>query len=376
MNGYLWVSALEWNGYYKVNIENGEAEFLGLFEKADVLADKLFNQVLAYGKYVFFIPWFSNYLIRLDTETLNTKYWELPSNIVVEIAKFRAANIYDGKIFMFPHCGNDICIFDIEAEEFECNRNWLDEFLKNVKWNKEDKFVQGCQRNEIVWLPSLAGSFMMEYNLNNREYEIISFPECEKKIVDIVEYGKNELLILTVIGNVWKYNIDNGNKELIYKYDGKVKEPYRHVMSINNALYLFPSKEENINVIIGKKKEIVQYPPEWKLQYINVGIETIISGYFTGEESIILYPCLGNMLLEIDLIKENISGKMIYEGDDIYRRKEILRYIKFADITEKIIDEINMDFRLFLDVIIENEQKNGVKKYLKRKNIKIWNAVQ
>ena len=151
----------------------------------------------------------------MDTDNLNTKYWELPSSIVVEVAKFRAANIYDKKIFMFPHCGNDICIFDIEKEEFECNRIWLDEFLENVKWNKEDKFLQGYQKNEMVWLPNLSGGFIMKFNLMNYEYEIILFPENEKRIVDIVEDKKNNLLILTEIGNVWEYGIDDGHKELI-----------------------------------------------------------------------------------------------------------------------------------------------------------------
>ena len=56
INGYFWVSALEWNGYYKVNLETGKAEFLGTFENADLMADKLFNQVLAYKEFVFFIP--------------------------------------------------------------------------------------------------------------------------------------------------------------------------------------------------------------------------------------------------------------------------------------------------------------------------------
>lgn len=376
VNGYLWVSALEWNGYYKVDIGTGKSEFLGLFKRADVLADKLFNQVLAYEKYVFFIPWFSNHLVRLDTDNLNTKYWELPSSIVVEVAKFRAANIYDKKIFMFPHCGNDICIFDIEKEEFECNRIWLDEFLENVKWNKEDKFLQGYQKNEMVWLPNLSGGFIMKFSLMNYEYEIILFPENEKRIVDIVEDKKNNLLILTEIGNVWEYGIDDGHKELKYKYHGKIKEPYRHVISTNNKLYLVPSKEKNIYVITGKKKNILSYPFEWKLQYINVGIESIFSGYFKDGEKFIFYPCLGNMLLKIDSNKANVLGTKIYEEDIIYRRKEIIKHIKYIDISERILSELRLDLRLFLDVIVKCKRKEKRINYLRRKNVQIWNIVK
>ena len=66
VDGYLWTNSLEWNGYYKLNIETGYAEFLGLFNYADSFADKLFSQVLAYQKFVFFIPWFFDYLVRLE----------------------------------------------------------------------------------------------------------------------------------------------------------------------------------------------------------------------------------------------------------------------------------------------------------------------
>ena len=98
INGYFWVSALEWNGYYKVNIETGKAELIGAFENVDLMADKLFNQVLAYGKFVFFIPWFSNYLVKLNTENLEVMYYKLPNFIIKEIAKFRVAVIYEKRI--------------------------------------------------------------------------------------------------------------------------------------------------------------------------------------------------------------------------------------------------------------------------------------
>ena len=207
VNGYFWTSALEWNGFYRVDMKNKEAKLLGFFEHANVFSNKLFYQVLAYGKAVFFIPWFSDYLVKIDTETLAAKYWKLPKKILSEIAKFRTANIYNKKIFMFPHTGIDICIFDIEKELFECDNTWFEEVDSKIEKYQNDRFIQGYQNDNIVYLPSLCGSYLLKCDLRINKYKIIKFPENEKKIVDIKEQGENKFLILTWKGNVWKYNV-------------------------------------------------------------------------------------------------------------------------------------------------------------------------
>ena len=148
------------------------------------------------------------------------------------------------------------------------------------------------------------------------------------------------------------------------------------MISTNNKLYLVPSKEKNIYVITGKKKNILSYPFEWKLQYINVGIESIFSGYFKDGEKFIFYPCLGNMLLKIDSNKANVLGTKIYEEDIIYRRKEIIKHIKYIDISERILSELRLDLRLFLDVIVKCKRKEKRINYLRRKNVQIWNIVK
>lgn len=98
---YFWFSAMEWNGCYRLNIKTGKNEFIGVFDYSDVWCDRMFNQVLNYQDSIFFIPWFSNYLVCLNTETLKTKYWRLPEKIISEVAKFRTAVIYNGNIYMF-----------------------------------------------------------------------------------------------------------------------------------------------------------------------------------------------------------------------------------------------------------------------------------
>lgn len=354
VDGYLWTNALEWNGYYKIDIENGKTEFLGLFEYAGILADKLFNQVLAYKKYVFFIPWFSDYLVRLNTKTLELKYWKLPDHIIPEIAKFRAANLHNDKIFMFPHCGDDICIFDIKKEEFQCDKTWVGEFLKYVEGNKKDKFIQGIQKGPLVFLPSLSGSFFMKYNLDSYEQEMILFPKSEKKILDITEYKNSEFLILTEKGNVWKWNPDLNDKEIIYRYDGEIECPYRHVFSKKSDFCLIPANEKNIKVLSEGREEAVLYPCGWKLKYKNVWLDSIFNGYFRQKDKIILYPCKGNMLLKVDVQQRMLLGIVVSE-----EKRDREKAIGCAlSKTREIVYESGADVSLILNVLTDVKRDN------------------
>lgn len=45
-----------------------------------------------------------------------------------EVAKFRVANLYNDKIFMLPHLEDDIHIFYIKEERFECDKKWVSKY--------------------------------------------------------------------------------------------------------------------------------------------------------------------------------------------------------------------------------------------------------
>lgn len=373
---YLWTNALEWNGYYRVNMMTGKAEFLGFFEYADMLRDKLFYQVLAWKKYVFFIPWIYDYLVRLDTVTLEIRYWRLPERIVREIAKFRSANIYEEKIVMFPHVGDDICIFHMKEEKFECENRWVRDMVGLETGIQKDCFLQGCQKGKFVYLPNLMGSFILKFNLEDYGHEIISFPDTEKKIVDITEYDNNRILALSWAGNVWKYNIDTGERELIYKYSGNIEFPYRHILVLENHFYLIPSKEKNIKIFDQKGERIISYPNGWKQKDKMAGLDFLFNGCLKSRTENMLYPCLGNMLLKIEPQQEKTAGLPICENKEP-REKEMIRQIESesSNLSERILEEPKPELDLFLKVFIGRKQVED-NALLNTAGAKIWNQVR
>lgn len=374
LDGFLWTNALEWNGYYKVDIKTGKAVFLGLFDYADILADKLFYQVLNYDKFVFFIPWFSNYLVRLDTITLETKYWKLPEIIEVEIAKFRAAHIYGKKIFMFPHVGNSICVFDIEKELFECDEKVVKEISQFEKGNIKDRFLQGCQKEEVVYLPHFSSSLVLKYNLIDYKCEVILFPKEEKNIVYIAEVD-NKLIILTGIGNIWEYCMDNHCRRLIYQYDGEKYYPYRCVVPVKDSLYLMPAREKHMKVLKNGGEDIIPYPFGWELKYINVDIESVFDGHFIDESRILFYPCQGNMLLSLGVEQALLQGVEVCENPE-NREKAMVGHTVLFDIKGNILKESRVDLGLFLNVFTEKRYKSNHINNLEMYGKQIWNTTK
>lgn len=352
INGYLWTNALEWNGYYKVNGETGKAEFLGLFEHADIFADKLFYQVLAYQKYVFFIPWFSDYLVRLDIENLNTKYWRLPQSIISKVAKFRAAYILNGKIFMFPMYGDVMCFFDIEKEGFSCDTKWTNgEDLKKVNGD----FLQGCLIKDKLYLPTCLRNSIFKYEINGEQHENILFPQEEKGVLNIEKYSEKEVLVLTWKGNVWKYNLMDGEREVFYEYKGEVEMPYFKIIKSRDSVYLFPAKEKSITRLKNKKEDVLFYPKGWEVSDSNTSLDILFCEYYKNKNYVYLYPILGNMLLQLDTENNMLKGVEIYD-DFITRKKEIKIFIKNGYPFIKVLNEDKIAIDTLVRILEKREK--------------------
>lgn len=308
INEELWFSALEWNGYYKMNINTGSIKFLGKFEYANFFSNRLFYRILTYQQYIFFVPWFFNYLVRLDTVTLETKYWKVPPEIEKEIAKFRAAYIYQEQIVMFPMFGNAICIFDIKTSIFNCDSSW-----KQKEWKINGDFIQGCQLEDDMYVSTLTNGFILKYNVINKNHNLIEFPKIKKGIVKTIVYNSRELLLLSWIGDVWKYNVVSGESKVLYKYNGNRDCPYSNLVVYKKKIYLFPAHEEKIQVLLNENKYVLSYPIGWKVTINANGIDWRIIDYGIENNSILLYPANGNMLIILNTETDELQGIKLNE---------------------------------------------------------------
>lgn len=219
-----------------------------------------------------------------------------------------------GIYICFPQSGDEIFIFNIKEEKFECDSGWIDAFRACPVSDIDNKFVKGCQVGEVAYLGNLSGSFIVEYHLDVRKCKEILFPKEEEKIVDVVKYNNTELLVLTWKGNVFKYDIYSKHSELIYRYNGENDFPYRHVIVQENYIYLIPMNESKIIKLKGKDANMLAYPIGWKIQSMGVN-NGLFNGYYKSRDSILLCPSMGNMLLRIEKDSDVISGTEITESN-------------------------------------------------------------
>jgi len=183
--------------------------------------------------------------------------------------------------------------------------------------------------------------------MNTYKSEFIIFPKEEEKIIDIIEYGENELLVLTWAGNIWKYNMHSMQKKCVYKYEEDNDYPYSHIVRIKNILYLIPKNGEEIEELERGKRNKIIYPIDWKLEYIDVSINEVFVGCFADEKQFSLYPCKGNMLLKMNAGQKCFTGIKIYE-DSKGREKAIAEFLETNGVSE-IVRESSADLELFLN---------------------------
>lgn len=370
-NNYLWFSALEWNGFYRMNMETSDIEFLGIFDHEDIFASKLYYQTLLYCKYIFFVPWFSDYLTCLNIETMKIKYWKLPQNIIELEAKFRVAYLQDTKIIMFPMFGNIVSIFDIEKEEYINKEINVSRDQKFGRMNGD--FMQGCNIKNKLYLPSMFRNCILEYDLKNDSYRWVQLLEDGEMVVGITRYSEEELLFLSWKGDVWKYNLNDNEKKLIYIYPGKRDCPYAYIILYKDDLYLIPAYEENIVMLKEDKIKLVLFPNDWKLQKADPSMGWPFSGYYMAEEEFLLYPCKGNMLLKMKSKQSNLEG--IICNDDIQREKILLEKKNFKRVHRDRYEERKMGIKMLMKIL---KNLNEEKKYrlVDEVGIRIWEKSQ
>lgn len=373
-DNYLWFSALEWNGCYRADVTTGASQFVSLFEVEELQTTKLYLETLVVGSVIYFIPWFANHLSSINTKSLELKYWKLPETVIHSIGKFRSATVYSNKIFMFPHFGNEIVIFDIEKETFETDSSWMKEYCKYVTIDINNKFVHGYRSGENIYLPTVSGNFIMCYNLEDKSYQIISFDTEGNGSIDIAAYNEKEIFILMYSGDIWSYNLKTGEKDNIYKCPHPEMAAYRHLLVKDEELLILPSRKNTIKILHmrdGYNEEIIQYPSNFEFVNKRADITSKFMGYSKINDMILLYPCLGNAALK--LRGKRVEELTFYEVNLINRKQEVMK--KSREKSKNMFESV-LDINIYLMEINQKEECGSRKQAMVSIGQSIWNFVK
>ena len=351
-DGYLWASADEFNGLFKICIETGESEFIATFDE-DPYGTLLYKNALAYKRKLFFVPYTAKKIAEYDLDTKEIKYYSLKPEMRNNPTQFTGYTEREGRLYLFPHWIEDIVTLDMKNGSIQYHK-WSNKMLANEN-KKTTMFAHQITVGQYEYMPCLRSNSFIKLNLDNFESEMITIPFTKDGLIDAA-YNAGILYILSMSGDVYAYNTQNGDIELLWTNVEKRKDnklPYSRILYYSGYLWLLPSHNEDIWRVDIKTREGYLYKnfPQG-FAYIearNIPPHKWLHGELLNGK-LTLYPRRANMLLLWDSENDKMNGIKVNIP------KEAVEFLSTAyiDPVSYLYYERNCSVSYFVD-IVENE---------------------
>lgn len=249
----IWISVLECNGLFRINIDSGSIQFVDYFRK-ERKEYQLHTQIIANKNKLFFIPWSADNIAIYDLEEEEIRY--IPAHRSEGIGYF-AVDIINGKyLYLVSSIWDHILQIDVDSEKLvdryemagdlkqtsNClvppirtkNSIWKISGLKNDSWkfdiqkkqyikcefafSEGAEFVARCVGNGCVWV---IGDNNILYQLSEEcecinQYDITAIIYCVmgdvkaeslkcicfNSVLFIIFYDKNCMIQIPLVKNV------------------------------------------------------------------------------------------------------------------------------------------------------------------------------
>lgn len=148
--GAIYFSALHMNGLFKLTLDTGKIEQIGIFEKEQEDTDLLHQFAWVYKTYCWFMPRNAKNIAKVDLETLSISYIPLPKDRkydrVLE-GQFTCSAVRDHMAWLFPGYGSMVMSLNLETEEIKIFDQWP-ETDEVINW----AFYNGVVCESSVWM--------------------------------------------------------------------------------------------------------------------------------------------------------------------------------------------------------------------------------
>lgn len=331
MDDKLIFSSAAFSGLYAVDLVTFEVNAL---EKIGEKIPKEFmaKQIFAYEDILYFFP-FSNFeYLKVNLKNKDVLERRIETGFYIsEICK-----VDDSKLVISSDKPwEKMWIFDMQTETFEKVKPIIDNLNCELK---EKSVVHSFSNLSGVWYIMCGGEALYHYNYNTGKGEVVNV--VGEKAVAIS--GDEDRIILSVLGKEKLLMLDNsgvlqtclGDEKCKYSEDDPV---YGRIRVVADRILVLPGTENGkikiININNNKTIEL-EYPTGFSVdkkdQYIY-----IFYGMEEYKGTIIVFQLSTNMLLQIDLHDNKISGHKILMSE--FEMDKIIRKIVKKDgvLTEK-----------------------------------------
>ena len=230
-NNYLWVSALNHNGLYRVSLDFKKVSFMGLFPREKANAKFLHSSVCLFNNKLYFIPFEAQNLSTYDLVTHAFESYRIETKGTDEHSSFYAGYSMNKKIVLIPCRHRYMLVFDPCKECFESFG-----LIREIKDNRGLPFaLGGCIYENAILLGSNIQDIVYEYMLEEKRVNKIRLPYVLNGISNIIsDNDKRTIWIIGKNGQIIEWNKKhNTYKKHFIKMDNRE----RHYGVIFSAMY-------------------------------------------------------------------------------------------------------------------------------------------
>lgn len=386
-HGVLWAPAENDNGLYKVDISTHKAELVTRFDKEERCGRELYRNIIYYKEKLYLIPSRAKSIAIYDMITGEKKYVKLDYSPDNNQIKFVDSIVYNNFIYLFPGFVSRIVKYNMDDEHIEY---LFGEICRPDKENaKKAIFLYGLADNNEMWIGSCRDNSLYQFNLSQDCYNQYFIEQGKEAFFVDVAKSENKLYLLSVLGEVFEWDIEKKNANLIWRFEEAADgQSFWRIVWNRGCLWLLPGRAKNIvkiDLSENYNAQEIMYPVDFLFEYAQ---RSRFDNYVLREDKIYIYPSNGNMFLKLDCVSDTISGEKVLYDTDAYNQR-VESKVKGEDgisqSTFYLYDENICPLEYFVDRVIEEKETYGFEraeafKHL-QKNIdgnsgeKIWNYI-
>ena len=357
----IWFSNISFNGLFKMDLENGQIEFIHRFEEIACNKGIVWTQMFKEGDELIFVPWVSDSLVIYNIKTCEE--YHIPFLEEKKECEFgRLAFRYKDVIWLFPaKSGGKVLCYDIKNKVIVRNDklgNWLLSIAKG-----EVCTLRGSIYNDKITLCLDDKNILCQIELETMDLNANIISESCGNIYVATFDGCDYWLLQKNSSNIYQWNAkDDVYIEYIAEYNEEVIIPYTEIKFFDKDPILvnyYGTYVCKVNKQTRTVNKLFEYPEGFAV------IKNVLHGAtfldaILWENNICFIPQRGSMVLYYNLKDGTIRGKdfVISKQDITYLEEIINENFKTEEIRE--IGEINT-LKNYINHLQYNEAKENFK---------------